>query len=602
MNTTTRAVLCAALLVLLPAVFPGSASNYLTIAASSGNGTPIAARHERRAVWIWGSTVRTLGAEAVARDLKQDGITDAIMLVKGTAGTVAYLSSIAPQAAATDTLQEFITACHARGIRVHAWLNYHQDDYFGKTKTNYKYTIWHMGKPPAVPYPVNDGRICPLRAGEEYNQYFMSIVQEILNNYAVDGIHLDYIRYPHVVYCFCPAHQADGTSKGVNMTRLRDLLITTLYSPADQKTYYNAYATGDVDVTKWVNLRVAEIDGFIGTVKTALDLFNSSHGRDVKLSAAVMPEGALPDMATDQARMDQYGLCYYAQKFEDMAPLVTFLAPMSYHKDYGKPASWVGNVAAGTVSKVNGGEVLSGIQEYSVVAKDVADALFAARWNEATGFAIFRFGYSTAGDLAFETNIPTAARLSAATEQFYSNGWIYDPAVLAVLKTQMQYAQTALANGNSGAARAQFEAYLNTLDAQKGIAIEPHAARTLGADAHWALDLVPPALGMTLTGRTGAKNARTWTFTFTNQGPGLAFGVRLSGLALQQTAGAACTPVIGTPLPVSVGLIGETGTATAAATLDFTSCPTSARFKVTVAFSANDGAISGSKTILNQIP
>ncbi len=62
--------------------------------------------------------------------------------------------------------------------------------------------------------------------------------------------------------------------------------------------------------------------------------------------------------------------------------------------------------------------------------------------------------------------------------------------------------------------------------------------------AYFTLYPTEPALRFALTGRAGTQNARTWSFTWTNNGPGTAYGVKMTGLTLQQTAGAACTPVI----------------------------------------------------------
>ncbi len=114
--------------------------------------------------------------------------------------------------------------------------------------------------------------------------------------------------------------------------------------------------------------------------------------------------------------------------------------------------------------------------------------------------------------------------------------------------------------------------------------------------------LKPTALTLNLTGRAGTQNARAWSFTWANAGPGTAYGPQLTGLFLTQTAGAACTPVINTPFPVGSGNIVQSGTGTAQVSIDFTGCPFNSRFKVTGPFTANNGAIQGTLSIANQIP
>ncbi len=491
MNRIKRFSMIAFVLALLFTLLPDEANPLLSVTQAAA---PARLGNERRAVWIWGSTVRTKGAEAVATVLKDRGITDAILLVKGSAGTVAYPSAIAPEAAAgTDALGDFLVACHARGIKVHAWLNYHQDDYFGITKSNYKYSIWHSGKPPGTPdpYQVKDGRICPLRAKEEYNQYYLSLVQEILQLYPVDGIHFDYIRYPHVVYCFCPQHLALAAERDISIANVRGYINQTYYTPGDQKSYFNAYANGDPDVTKWVGMRVDEINSVAEMVKDALDEYNVANGTSVELSAALMPEGALAStMATDQARTDQFGLCHYAQSYEDLSKLMSFIAPMAYHKDYGQPPSWVGTVTAGAVAKAAATPVLAGIQVYSVTAQDIVDALYAARWNGASGFVLFRYGVSTSADAAWAAIVPDMESLATSLEAAFDAGWIDNAGIYNSLAQLLKNAQKSIDRSNIGAARNQLAAIVHELNAQSGKHIDARAAGILAGDVNWVSDLL----------------------------------------------------------------------------------------------------------------
>ena len=467
-------------------------------AASAAAATP-ASVTEARAVWIWGSTVRNAGVEAVADALQAAGITDAILLVKGTAGTVSYPSAIAPAAAPVDTLGPFTEACHSRGIRVHAWLNYHQDDDFS-ARTAKKYSIWHHGKFGAPAYPQNDGRVCPLRAQEGYNAYFLSIVDEILGRYPVDGIHLDYIRYPHTVYCFCPAHQAKAAGEGIDVAHVRALINRTYYTPADQKAYFNALASGDPDAVKWAALRAAEIEGVVRMVREAVDRHNAEQAGggqpEVKVSAAFMPEGALSDMVTDLARNDQFALGHYAQDYAQLSKWLAFVAPMSYHKDYGKPAQWVGQVAAGAASRVgpNGTAVWAGIQTYSppspapkLTTQDVVDALAAARLNGASGFALFRHGTTTPE--TWDAIVPTIEDLRAATAAAADAGWI-DGEILVSLQQKLAAVQASVDAGRAHTARNVLGAYLNELGAQGGKGVDGRAATALAADARWVQDLL----------------------------------------------------------------------------------------------------------------
>lgn len=120
-----------------------------------------------------------------------------------TRGEVLYRSSIEPMSkeiAPTKLNQKFfdplafaIEECHKRGLSCHAWIvtyplggNKHVQGLGQQSITKKKPNI-------AVRYK-NEWFLNP---GEpQTDDYLMSIVDEIISNYDVDGIHFDYIRYP----------------------------------------------------------------------------------------------------------------------------------------------------------------------------------------------------------------------------------------------------------------------------------------------------------------------------------------------------------------------------------------------------------------------
>jgi hypothetical protein len=112
----------------------------------------------------------------------------------------------------------------------------------------------------------------------------------------------------------------------------------------------------------------------------------------------------------------------------------------------------------------------------------------------------------------------------------------------------------------------------------------------------------PTTMAGNITSKSGPANARVWTVTFTNNGPGVAMGVQINSMNLTQTFGAACTPVVTTPvsLPLSVGSIAPAGSDSAAITINFTGCPANARFTANISFSANSGTLTGTVTRYNQ--
>lgn len=449
------------------------------------------ARAEMRAIWIWGSTIESVGAETAASQLQAQGITDAIVLVKGLEGTAYYASSIVPRATSDDVLGDFLIACHARGIKVHAWLIYNEDDYYA-AKNNYEYTLYHVNKTSSTsPYAMNTGKICPLRAQEDYNQYFFNTVNELLQNYKLDGIHLDSIRYSHAVYCFCPKHVAKAEELGIDIDHVKKLLQETYYSPADGTTYFDAYANGDSDVVKWVSERESEINLVVKTVRDMVDAFNAKHRTDIAVSAALMPEGSLYSLTTTYARSDQYADAHYAQDYSLMSPMLTFISPMAYYYDYGETPSWVGDVVAGSIKHARHTPVIAGVQTYSgVTAQNIVDEIYSARWNGAAGFNLFQ--YATTSSDEWSAIVPTLAKMETAVTTAFSSGYIDNSDIADKLLKKLNAAENYADQSNIKAEENQLHAYIQEVSIFSGRHIDVREAQILVRDAEWLINLIDP--------------------------------------------------------------------------------------------------------------
>jgi uncharacterized lipoprotein YddW (UPF0748 family) len=285
--------------------------------------TNTAVSDEFRGVWIWNSTVTQQGAEKVAEQLARHRINRVFFLVKGLSGEVCYPSKLAPSLpGARDTLREFLDACHKRKIELHAWYVFNADRYWGRLHPND--AMYHAGKPEAWsqgPYSKKEDPqkipICPLSTG--YHDYFNSLIQEVLDRYDVDGIHLDYIRYGHACYCFCPRHQALAAKNGIHLEKVRQAIYDTFYAPRKNSDhYFELYRAGDPDIVRWVAMRQTEIDAAVKGVREIVKHENPS----LVLSAAFMPEGGEQD--------DTFALCHYAQNYATAGAELDYILPMTY--------------------------------------------------------------------------------------------------------------------------------------------------------------------------------------------------------------------------------------------------------------------------------
>jgi uncharacterized lipoprotein YddW (UPF0748 family) len=347
----------------------------------------IAKPAEVQAIWVWGSSVSDEGAENVAERLAQYKFNKVILLIKGNNGGFYFKSSVSQNTSQRrDTLQEMITACHKRGIEVHAWFMYHGDKRWVDSHPDeaiYKAgdtTNWAAG-----PVPAGGDKVCPLAPG--YHEYFKKLVSDVLDNYDVDGIHLDGIRYTHIVYCFCPRHQQRAKELGINVDHVRDLVYKSIYTKdMPRAAYVEAFKAGDPDVVKWVNQREDEITGMTRDIKELI----LKKKPKVKLSAALMPEGGEAD--------DAFARCYYSQNYKQLGNYLDFICPMSYEGSFGKKSDWVVDIAKRTEVKT-GKPVYAGIQGFGAeegknpfTAADFTTTLKAIRDNNVKGFTIFRYG------------------------------------------------------------------------------------------------------------------------------------------------------------------------------------------------------------------
>ena len=159
---------------------------------------------ETRAVWDhsgqglwpddWGRTAATLAAH---------GITDVYVNVAGAAFAL-YPSLVLPRKGSRDRLAEAVAACHKHGLRVHAWL--------------LAFSCERAASPEAVRGFKKRGWTLQDPAGQDLNwldpthpavrQRLVDSVREIATNYEVDGIHLDFIRFPGLPQSLGPRTRA----------------------------------------------------------------------------------------------------------------------------------------------------------------------------------------------------------------------------------------------------------------------------------------------------------------------------------------------------------------------------------------------------------
>jgi len=231
-------------------------------------------------VWMWPKSVRECGADAVVSRCRRMGVTDIYFLTKGLAGTASYRSQLAPMDCERDLLAELIGAAHPAGIRVHAWFTSASD------------IVYKDKHPESGRYHYIKGRNQGLisLADEGYIAYMADITREVCRNYDVDGLHLDYIRYNHLVYGWSEDDQARYAAEGADLSVLRALMDRAFKDEEGPEIFFEAYRAGDASVHALARARRKDVVHFASTLTSAA---RAERG-DLILTAALMPVTIVP--------------------------------------------------------------------------------------------------------------------------------------------------------------------------------------------------------------------------------------------------------------------------------------------------------------------
>lgn len=109
-----------------------------------------------------------------------------------------YITGVVDGVASYDPLQFAVEQAHKRGLEIHAWVNVIRC--FNGTESNVLKNPNHISKrkPEWVIEDIRDGqKSLWLDPGlPEVREYISEMIKEMVGNYDIDGVHLDYIRYP----------------------------------------------------------------------------------------------------------------------------------------------------------------------------------------------------------------------------------------------------------------------------------------------------------------------------------------------------------------------------------------------------------------------
>jgi hypothetical protein len=322
-----------------------------------------------KGMFLNSTTLSSVGTSAVIDTLYANDIETVYLFVKTSTGVL------------TDStlLADFITAAHSKGIEVFFWYSVSQDAVF--MGSNPDAVIYHSPKPGtnnSDPYPMSNdatARLNYLYPG--YKDYVVNKIKLLVQNYNLDGIHLDNIRYHHMVYSFDKYHLAKAVEAGIDTAYILNLWRND-YTNISSTGWINLYVGGDTNVVKWVNMRKDVIYDYINSIKTAVKQIKPN----IEVSASFTPE------------INNDAMTHYSQDYTLCAPVLDRVIPTAFFLDYGQGASWIQSVTEQAVALVAGKcKVTTGCQ----ISNKVTDAQLTMSLNGAVeggshGIVLSRFG------------------------------------------------------------------------------------------------------------------------------------------------------------------------------------------------------------------
>jgi uncharacterized lipoprotein YddW (UPF0748 family) len=355
---------------------------------------------EIRAMWVLRTSMTSPASiAALVRSAREHGFNTLLVQVRGrgdsyyTGGLEPRAQDLQRQSAAFDPLATVLEQAHAAGLDVHAWINVNlvssaADLPIARTHIVHRHPEWLMvprdiAQDLARLQPDNPAYVGRLarwtRSQSETVEglyaspvlpaavaHAEAVVRDIARRYAVDGIHLDYARYPSSRFDY------SATALREFKASIRPKLDAATRADLDQRSRVDLFAYPDTLQEEWKAFRVARMSALMGRLSSAV--------RAVRPKALVTVAVA-PDITE---ALDQ--------KLQDWSTwlrgsVVDAVAPMAYTPE---PARFAQQIAAAR-DVVGGRSVWAGIGSWRLSPVQTIDNIRTARKLGAGGVVLFSY-------------------------------------------------------------------------------------------------------------------------------------------------------------------------------------------------------------------
>lgn len=398
---------------LTPTVFRAVFAALITLFAAAPYAGP-----EVRGLWVLRTSLDSPASiDRMVRSAADAGLNTLFVQVRGR-GDAYYASSLEPrgallakQPASFDPLASVIRAAQARGIAVHAWVNTGlvSDATTRPAPPSHvirRHPEWLMvpkelagfaaqtrprdpGYTAALARWTRDNLatveglyVSPITAGAR--AHAVAIARDLARRYDLDGLHLDYVRYPHDGFDYSAAALAEFRASVAEDLPVPELAALDARARREPAIFTERYPQ------RWTAFRRDRVTALVAGMAAAARQARP----DIVITAAVVPD---PAAAMDVKLQDWPSWAARG--------LVDALCPMAYAEDRPAFTAQVDAVhrAAGDVP------VWTGIGAYRLTAAETASRIHEARRAGSAGVVLFSYDSVAAGPGRYLLNVARAA-------------------------------------------------------------------------------------------------------------------------------------------------------------------------------------------------
>jgi uncharacterized lipoprotein YddW (UPF0748 family) len=371
-------------------------------AAAAGLGAqPAPATHkEVRALWVLRASLESPDAiRRMVASASANGFNTLFVQVRGRGdayfrqGVELRAPGLSTQPDAFDPLAETLARAHEAGIGVHAWVNVNHVSSAAELPASrehviYEHPEWLMVPRELAPEvlgidvrsPEYLGRLARwTRANAttveglyvspvhtDAAAHVVSIVSDLATRYALDGVHLDYVRYPAGDFDYGRA------TLHVFESEMRPRVPASERARVEALQEIDPFAWPEAFPAEWRLFRQSRLTALVTRIRTAVKTVRPA----ALVSAAVVPdaEAALQDKLQDWRTWLENGF-------------IDALCPMAYTQEPAVFAAQIADVRA----LAAGRPVWAGIGAYRLSAAETIDNIATARRLGVDGVVLFSY-------------------------------------------------------------------------------------------------------------------------------------------------------------------------------------------------------------------